>query len=92
MELIDTRPSKLSQANSHFVVSPQRLGVISAHQTVPPWKIETKIAVSLVLQNRMMNSVHIRCDYDPSQESVHSQGNLNIPMIEHRRRIENHLK
>src|SRR5215469_8840050 len=51
--------AKLLNADRHALVTGCRLILIRSEQAIPECQIETKIAVGLLRQNRMVNSMHI---------------------------------
>ena len=69
-----------------------RLRAIGAEQTIPPRQIETKVAVGLGRHNRVMHPVHVRRHHRPAQHRIERQRQPHIAVVEHRRRIQHHLK
>jgi hypothetical protein len=50
----------------HLTLGQRCLAKVSAKQTIPTGKIETKVTFMLCINDRMMDAVHIRRDDNPS--------------------------
>jgi hypothetical protein len=59
------------------------LAKVSAKQTIPTGKIEAKVTFMLCINHRMMDTVHIRRDDNPSSRSVDRSGEANVAVVEH---------
>src|SRR3954464_5615473 len=59
--------AKLFDADGHVFMPSRRPVSIGAEQTIPPWRVETEIAVGLVRQYRMVHAMHVGRDHKPAQ-------------------------
>ena len=63
--------AELLNANFHSRVPLRRLGDVCSQQPVPPRQIETEVRICLAWIDRMVDPVHVRRDYDPSEDAVY---------------------
>jgi hypothetical protein len=82
----------LAKPNRHAFVALHRLGLIGTHEAVPPGEIKTKIAIMFLDHDGMVDAVHLRRDHEESQNLIESLRQLDIAMVEHAGRIEEHFK
>ena len=69
-----------------------RLIPVGAEQTVPPWKIESIVAVGLIRNDRVVNPVHVRSDNEFPYDTIHVQWKKEVAVIEHGGAIEEDFK
>ena len=69
-----------------------RLGAIGLKQPIPDREKEAEIGVVLVLVDRVVNPVHVRCDNDLPHNPVEPERQSCVGMIEHRAAIEDDLE
>jgi hypothetical protein len=86
------RLPELLDAGHHARMAQGRLRPIGAEQAIPPRQVEAKIAVSFAPVDRMMHTVHVRCDHDPTQHAIETGGQPHIAMVEHGCRVQHDLK
>ena len=77
------RVSELVNPDGHALVAGCRLRSICPEQTIPPWQIETEIAVGLEWQDRMVDPMHVWCDDKPTQNAIDGKRDPQIRVIEH---------
>ena len=71
------------KANGHARMPVLGLIAVSAHQVIPPRKIEAEIAIRLLRVNRMMYAMHVRSDDEPTQDAVEPERHAHVAVIEH---------
>ncbi len=62
--------TKVLDADLHVFVTGARLSPVGAEQAVPPWQVESEVAVGLIILHGMMHAVHIRGNYNQPQQPV----------------------
>jgi hypothetical protein len=79
-----TCQAELFDAYYHPVVARSGLIAISSHQAIPPWQVETKVAVSLADYDRVVDAMHVGCDHKPPKVTIEWDRDTNIAVIERR--------
>src|SRR5262245_4146139 len=65
-----SRIAELLDADRHRFVSGSGLRSIGTKEAVPPRQAESKIAVGLTHEDRMMDAMHVRGHNEPTQNAV----------------------
>jgi hypothetical protein len=86
------RVSVLSQADGHPFVTCLGLCPVGAEKSIPPGKVESKVAVIFFDQNGVVDTVHLGRDHEKPENAVDRNGKPHISMIEHARGIEKDLE
>ena len=86
------RIAELPEPYLHFRVARSRQRPIRAQEAVPPRKVEPEVAVGLEGQGRMMDPVHVWRHDEAPERAVNGERHLHVRVIEHRRRVQNHLE
>lgn len=86
------RVTKVAQSDSHsFMACGGRL-FVCPEQAIPPWEIETEIAVGLISNDRVMDPMHFRGDNQETEYFVQSMGKPDISMVKHGCSVEKNFK
>lgn len=84
--------AELLDADRHRFVSGSGLRSVGAKKSVPPRQVESKIAVGLTHQDRMVDAVHVRRHNEPAQNAVYFARDTNVRVIEYRCSVEQHFE
>lgn len=68
------------------------LRAVRAAQAVPPGEAKPEVAVRLKGKHRVVHPVHVRGHQQEPHDPVHAQGDVEVPVIEHGRAVEEDLE
>src|SRR4030042_6478764 len=75
--------SERVEPDDHPLMPCRRLITIGAEDPVPPWKIETEIAIVLFDHHRVVNTMHFRCDNEETKSPVKGERKADVAVVEH---------
>ena len=84
--------SELRKADCHPFVAHVRLVFVCSKKPVPPWEIETVVAVRLADDHGMMYPVHVGCHNEKTEHPVDTSWNKHVAVVKHGCGIEGYLE
>ena len=80
------------QSNCHVIMTLFRLVNIGSEHVIPDGEIEAVIGIGFLMDDGVVNPMHVRRHDDPAQYTVHPERQSEIGMIEHGPTVEHNLK